>query len=268
MAKRLGNISKSSFRFLREASLYAYAGVAILGAFYLSYLAFSYKGEITELQPDVRSELIADSQINDLDGAIEGIDASIASVTKAVENSNKSNVVPVANQDEKSAQEANSKSKTAASTANSGRSEPIAANKPSKTIESAPKTATKTKPAVKQPVNTSSNGSKTTNSQGNSRLAAKTPSSNSGSTAVANKPKTDSGKYQWVLKSFNNPEFASNWVGKFKEMGLNTNVVKVSYDGKTWYRVAHGRYSSKAAARAERGKLPKIGDDYWISSVK
>ena len=270
MAKRLGNISKSSFRFLREASLYAYAGVAILGAFYLSYLAFSYQGEITELQPDVRSELIADSQINDLSAEIENVDANIASVTKSL-NSAKNTIIPAASQEEKSTQEQVKAPIASASDSESSKNTPKSSNSATKSKDTAPKTSATNTNSVR-PTATASTKPKNSQVASNpSRTATNSPASQvSRSTSP---PKTQSSttstKFQWVLKSFNNPEFASNWVGKFKEMGLSTNVVKASYDGKTWYRVSHGQYSSKEAARADKAKLPKLGDDdYWISSVK
>jgi len=251
MAKRLGNISKSSFRFLREASLYAYAGIAILGAFYLSYLAFSYEGEISELQPDVRSELIADSRIDDLTNGSETVDAGIASIAKTDEKAQNSNVIPVATQEEKQNEPKNTESSESKQVSQASITPQIAA----KAKDVVAKASEKPAAAAQQ-------------SSPNREKAAKS-TANQVAKAASTKPSTPSTKFQWVLKSFNNPEFASNWVGKFKEMGLATNVVKVTYDGKTWYRVSHGRYASKSAARADQGKLPKIGDDdYWISSVK
>jgi len=183
MAKRLGNISKSSFRFLREASLYAYAGVAILGAVYLSYLAFSYEGEITELQPDFRSELIADSRIDDITQGIENLDTSIGSAPKSEKKETSRTVIPVATKEKKPEKQETSQQNPEQ-------------NLEQKSVAQTPKAIPEV--SVTPPVEV-----KTKELKKELKEVPKKPAS------------TSSAKYQWVLKSFNNPEFASNWVTKF-----------------------------------------------------
>ncbi len=228
MAQRLGNISKSSFRFIREGSLYIYFGIALLGAVYLAYLSFTYDSTIQDDRLDLRSELIAKSNIDEAGSVPSRARPDNQSQNLDPDSGANSSIIPVASTDAQDEQPTPSATENTVDAIPLQQKSTIAKDIPSK---------------------------QAIDNQRRSQNQARRP-------APRNR------RYQWVLKSFNNPEFANNWVQKFKDMGLGTNVVRVNYDGNTWYRVTHGDYPSVAAAKVVQNTLPNIGDeDYWISPI-